>query len=104
MRNIFFSVIIPTYNTERSIRRCLNALLTQTYKKFEIILVDDASTDQTVDIVNEEYGEQFEKMTVIRKNENVGPSAARNSGLDVAEGVVLTYVKQQSSMTKTGRK
>ena len=83
------TVIIPVYNAEKWLPRCLNAVCSQSYQDLEIILVDDGSTDQSVDIVNA-YKEKDRRVRVIRRK-NGGPAVARNSALDVATGEYVLF-------------
>lgn len=73
------SIIIPVYNVEKDIRRCLNSVLAQSYKKFEVILVDDGSTDSSGAICDE-YSRIDNRIKVFHKK-NGGVSSARNYGL-----------------------
>src|SRR5450759_1882450 len=75
------SVIIPSYNHERYIRQCVDSVLCQSRKDFEVIVVDDGSTDGTPDILRG-FGE---KITFIRQ-ENRGTQAARNVGIQASTG------------------
>lgn len=84
------SIIIPTYNVELYIEKCLNSLIRQTYKNIEIILVDDGSTDQSGKICDE-YSKKDSRIKVIHKK-NGGVSSARNMGLDVALGDFYCFV------------
>jgi len=84
------SVIVPVYNGEEYIEKCLNSLLEQTLEEIEIIVVDDGSTDMTPDITKR-YSTEFPKIRYLRK-ENGGVSDARNFGLPYAEGEYIGYV------------
>ena len=84
------SVIIPVYNVEKYIKRCLDSVINQTYKNLEIILVDDGTPDSSGAICDE-YAEKDERIKVIHK-ENGGVSTARNAGLDIATGEYITFV------------
>lgn len=84
------SVIIPVYNTEKYIRRCLDSLLSQNQKDFELILVDDGSTDQSGTIC-EEYANLDSRIKVFHKI-NGGVSSARNVGLGNASGDWIAFV------------
>ena len=88
--NPFISIIIPVYNTEKYISECVNSILSQTYKNFEIIIVDDGSTDNSLDIVKE-YQKNYDNITVLHI-ENSGVSAARNIGIKHAKGEFLFFV------------
>ncbi|GEM_PF-2409722 len=84
------SIIIPAYNVEKKIGRCLNSLLNQTYKKTEIIVVDDGSKDKTASIV-EEFVEKNKKVFLLRQ-ERKGPGAAKNFAASKAKGKILVFV------------
>ena len=75
------SVIIPAYNAEKTIGKCLDSLFAQTYGNFEIIAVNDGSTDGTLDALNR-YAASHTNMRVIDKR-NEGPAVARNTALDL---------------------
>ena len=79
------SVIVPVYNTERYIRRCIDSILENTYPNIEIICVDDGSSDGSADVLRG-YSEK-RNVSVIHQ-ENRGVSAARNTGLKAARGGV----------------
>ena len=84
------SVIIPIYNVQDYLARCIDSVLTQTYKDLEIILVDDGSHDASGDICDN-YDLEYRHIRVIHK-ENGGLSDARNAGLDVAQGQYVTFI------------
>ena len=84
------SVIIPVYNVENYIHRCLNSVISQTYDNLEIILVDDGSTDDSGRICDE-YKEKDGRGVVIHK-ENGGQATARNFALDIATGDYIAFV------------
>lgn len=84
------SVIVPIYNVEKYISRCIETIINQTYKNLEIILIDDGSTDRSGDICDE-YANKDKRIRVIHK-ENEGPSDARNSGLSVATGEYISFI------------
>lgn len=84
------SIIVPIYNKEKYISRCVASLLNQTLKDLQIILVDDGSTDKSKKICDE-YLKIDNRIEVIHK-ENGGVSAARNYGLEIAKGDYITFV------------
>ncbi|WP_346867985.1 MULTISPECIES: glycosyltransferase family 2 protein [unclassified Clostridium] len=84
------SVIIPIYNVEEFLPKCIDSVLNQTLKNVEIILVDDGSTDNS-SIICDEYALLDNRITVIHKK-NEGLSASRNIGIDVAKGNYLAFV------------
>jgi glycosyltransferase involved in cell wall biosynthesis len=81
--NYAISVIIPVFNVEKYLRRCLDSVLSQTFTDFEIILVDDCSPDASPRIC-EEYAQKDSRIRVIHNTENKGSSLARKVGLDTA--------------------
>lgn len=84
------SVIVPVYNTEKYLNRCIQSILTQTYKEFELLLIDDGSTDSSRAICDK-FAAQDARVRVFYK-ENGGVSSARNLGLDNARGEWVTFV------------
>lgn len=84
------SIIIPTYNEENEIIACLDSLRVQTYSDFEIIVVDDGSTDKTVKILSELRFKNYELR--IFKQKHLGAGAARNLGAGHAKGEILVFV------------
>lgn len=86
---IKFSIIIPAYNAEKTIERAIDSALAQTYGNYEIIVVDDASSDNTEQIIKSKYAK---KIQYIRKVGNVGSSAARNTAMDAATGDYFAFL------------
>lgn len=84
------SVIIPVYNVEQYLRECLDSVLAQTYSNYEVLLIDDGSTDSSFDICCE-YCDKDKRFKVYQK-ENGGASSARNYGLDCAAGEYLYFL------------
>ena len=84
------SVIIPVYKAERFLGKCLDSILGQTYRNLEIVLVDDGSPDNSGALCDQ-YGAQDVRVRVIHQ-QNAGASAARNRGLDVAQGEYISFV------------
>lgn len=84
------SIIVPVYKVEKFIHKCVNSILNQTYKKIEIILVDDGSPDNCGKICDE-YAKKDNRIRVIHQ-ENGGLSSARNTGLSVAKGEYVLFV------------
>lgn len=90
MRTPLISVIIPVYNVEKYLHRCLDSVIAQTYQNLEIICVDDGSIDESGRICNQ-YAVRDARIKVIHQ-ENQGLSAARNRGLDAADGEYIAFV------------
>ena len=91
------SVIVPVYNVQKSLARCIDSILNQTFKDFELILLDDGSTDTSGEICDR-YAEIDERVRVIHK-ENSGVSDTRNRGLDIAEGKYLQFLDSDDWIT-----
>ncbi len=84
------SVIVPVYNNELSVRRCLDSILSQSFANLEILLIDDGSTDNS-GIIIEEYATKDDRVRILHK-ENGGLSSTRNRGLDIATGEFIAFV------------
>ena len=90
MENQLISVIVPIYNVENYLRQCLDSVLGQTFKNFEVLLVNDGSSDSSGDICRE-YVEKDSRFHYFEK-ENGGLSDARNYGIERAQGGYLTFI------------
>ena len=84
------SIIVPIFNTEKYLAKCLDSIINQTYSNIEIILVDDGSSDSS-GIICDEYALKDSRIVVVHK-ENGGVSSARNTGLDIATGDYIMFV------------
>ena len=82
----FVSVIIPVYNGSKYLNQCLDALMRSSYQQYEIIVVDDSSTDESVDICRKKG------VSVLQMPHQSGPAAARNYGAKKARGDILLFV------------
>ena len=89
-QDILVSVIVPVYNVEEYLGRCVDSILAQTYTNLEVILVDDGAKDSSGRICDE-FAQRDARVRVIHK-ENGGLSSARNAGIDVAQGAYLEFV------------
>lgn len=85
------SVIIPVYNTENFLRKCLDSVCNQTLQDIEIICVNDCSPDNCSQIL-EQYAQKDNRIRIINRNKNGGLSAARNTGMDVATGEYIYFI------------
>ena len=88
MKKELVSIVMPTYNREKTIKRALDSLLNQTYPNIEIIIVDDGSNDNTSDIINN-YTDK--RINYIKLAKNEGANYARNYGISVANGKYITF-------------
>ena len=85
------SIVIPAYNAEKYLGKCLDHILRQTYDNFEIIVVNDASEDCTQNII-ESYASQYSMITGVKNEVNQGPAASRQRGMETATGKYITFV------------
>ena len=91
------SIIVPIYNAEKSVARCIDSILSQEYTDFELILCDDGSTDKSGQIIDE-YREKDERIRVLHK-ENTGVSDTRNQGIAVAKGKYIQFLDADDWIT-----
>ncbi len=84
------SIIIPVYNVEQYLHRCVDSVLNQTYKNLEIILVNDGSPDNCP-FICDEYAKKDKRIIVVHK-ENGGLSSARNAGLEIVQGEYISFI------------
>ena len=84
------SIIVPVYNTSEYLDKCLQSLVSQSYKDIEIILIDDHSTDHSADIMRQ-WERKDRRIRTIYKTENTGVSDSRNSGLSIAKGDFIGF-------------
>ena len=87
--NIKFSIIVPVYNVEKYIKKCIDSILNQTYKNYEIIIINDGSTDNSSKIINN-YKKNKKIKIITQKNK--GLSAARNKGIKLATGDYILFI------------
>lgn len=98
MNNKKISIIIPVYNAEKYISKCLDSILKQTYIDFEVICVNDGSLDDSLSII-ESYKNKDKRVKVINQG-NGGPSKARNCGLDNANGNYIVFIDADDYIEK----
>ena len=93
-----FSIIVPVYNVENYLTECIESILIQTYRDFELILIDDGSTDNSPEICDK-YSEKDSRIRVIHKT-NGGVSSARNVGLDIALGKYILFIDSDDGFSR----
>lgn len=96
--NLTLSIIVPAYNAELYIAECTDGILSQSYKDFELILVDDGSQDRTLSIIKEQAAKDA-RIRVFSKS-NGGVSSARNYGLDIATGEWVAFIDADDKIDK----
>lgn len=92
-----YSVIIPIYNAEATLKRCLDSILEQLTENIEVLLIDDGSTDGTIDICRE-YAAKCPRITLVEKK-NGGVSSARNVGLEMAKGDYILFIDADDAVS-----
>ena len=92
------SIIVPVYNVEKYLERCLDSLINQTFKDIEIICIDDGSIDNSGKILDE-YAAKDSRLKVIHQN-NAGQAAARNNGMKIASGRYISFVDSDDWVDK----
>lgn len=96
---ILVSAIIPVYNSEKYIKKCIDSLINQTLKNIEIILINDGSSDDSLRILRQ-YEKRDERIVVIDQKNN-GPSSARNKGIDIAKGEYISFIDSDDWVDET---
>lgn len=96
METPLVTVIVPVYNTQSYLKKCVDSILNQSYKNIELILVDDGSTDQSPQICDE-YGLKFKNVLVWHKK-NEGQGIARNVALDICRGEYISFVDSDDTI------
>ncbi|MGN0140652.1 MAG: glycosyltransferase family 2 protein, partial [Roseburia sp.] len=91
------SIIVPVYNSEKTLGRCIDSILNQTYREFELILLDDGSTDTSGEICDA-YAKEDDRVRVVHK-ENSGVSDTRNRGIAMARGEYLQFLDSDDWIT-----
>lgn len=105
MINPKVSILVPVYNVEKYIKRCVVSLMEQTLEELEFIFVDDCATDKSVEILKNviaQYPERQSQVKILRHSQNRGLSAARNTALDVAEGEYIIFADSDDWMESHG--
>ena len=93
-----FSVIIPAYNCEKTISKCLKSILDQSYKNIEIIIIDDGSSDNTFKICSDFKNK--DNRIILKTQKNKGVSCARNEGLAIATGEYISFIDSDDYLEK----
>ena len=91
MKKVGVSIIVPVYNVEKYIDKCLNSLVNQTFDNYEIVIINDGSPDNSEDIINK-YINDYPELIKYKKIKNGGVANARNVGLDLATGEYIGFV------------
>ncbi|CAI8834464.1 glycosyltransferase family 2 protein [Chryseobacterium sp. IT-36CA2] len=97
--DIYISVIIPVYNSAESLHQCIDSVLEQSYKGFELLLINDGSVDRSLEIMNS-FAEKDSRVKVIDKIKNSGVSDTRNIGISHAKGKIICFIDSDDWIEK----
>ncbi len=92
------SIVVPAYNVEKYIGKCIESLMNQTYQNIEIIIIDDGSSDNTAQICDD-YAYKDNRIKVVHR-ENMGVSAARNYGIEISKGEFVAFIDSDDFVSK----
>ncbi|NVC92205.1 glycosyltransferase family 2 protein [Vibrio natriegens] len=93
------SIIMPTYNSEQTVVESIQSVLSQTYKNWELIIVDDRSTDNTWQVI-QTYAEKYDNIRVYQNKENLGAGASRNLAIEKAKGRFIAFLDSDDLWTE----
>lgn len=99
-QKIIFSIIIPTFNAKKYVSKCISSILKNAYPNYKIIVVDNGSTDDTLNYLREKFSKELEKIKFIVLDRNYGPARARNEGVKVAQGQYLAFLDSDTLVEK----
>lgn len=91
------SVVIPVYNSEKTLDNCMHSVITQSYTVLEIIVVNDCSTDKSIEIIKK-YADLDSRVFIVNKNKNEGLVYARKAGVNVAKGKYIQYLDSDDTL------
>lgn len=92
------SVIVPVYNREKTLRRCIDSILSQTFTEFEVLLIDDGSSDNSPEICKD-FAEKDDRVCFVPLKQNGGVSAARNKGIKLSKGDYILFCDSDDYVT-----
>ena len=99
------TVIIPLYNTQDYVLKAMNSVINQTYKKWQLILVDDCSTDNSVQVINNRINslpiQIRKKIKLIKNDKNYGTFVSTNKGIQISKGQFITILGSDDEFVKT---
>lgn len=99
-RMVLLSFIVPVYNTEKYLEKCLNSILNQTCKDFEVIVINDGSKDDS-DKILKKYEEKYSEQLRVIRQENHGIGYTRNKGIELAAGKYITFIDSDDAIEPT---
>ncbi|WKV07997.1 glycosyltransferase family 2 protein [Thermoanaerobacterium sp. CMT5567-10] len=99
-KQMLVSIIMPTYNCEKYIEQAINSVINQTYKEWELLVIDDGSEDNTVEIIKE-LSKKDSRIRFVKNEKNQGVSATRNIGISLANGNWIAFLDSDDMWDKT---
>src|SRR4030042_766384 len=97
MKNIFISIIIANFNGEKYLNTCIKSVLTSLYKNYELILVDDCSTDKSLKII-EDFQKRDKRIILFKNTKNMGAAASRNIAIKKAKGEIIVFLDNDTEV------
>lgn len=95
-KSIMLSIIVPVYNSDRTLDRCIESIISQSYCNFELILINDGSSDGS-SVILSDFDKKDERIVVVNQ-QNMGVSAARNNGIKVARGELVVFIDSDDTI------
>ena len=92
------SIILPTYNSENTIERAISSVIFQNVNDWELIIIDDKSTDKTYEILNKYKKQLGDRLTIITNEQNLGAGLSRRNGIAVAKGEFITFLDSDDEL------
>lgn len=91
MKDLLISIVTPNFNSEKYISKTIESVQAQTYTNWEMVIIDDCSSDNSVAIIKR-YMKTDTRIRLIELTENLGPAASRNAGIEIVKGTYLTFI------------
>ena len=98
MKDVLVSVVVPIYNCEKYIEKCIKSILNQSFTNLEVILIDDGSTDKSGEICDY-FAKQDNRVCVVHR-ENKGVALTRKEGIDISNGEFITFIDSDDYIDK----
>lgn len=95
------SVVVPAYNVENYVEQCIDSLLNQTFQDIELIIIDDCSTDKTLEIINNKYG-KLDNVSIFKNDVNIGQGQTRNKAMKIARGKYIYFLDSDDVLLSNG--
>lgn len=100
MNSPLFSIVVVNFNGKEYLKNCLDSILNNDYSDYEIIVVDNGSTDKSVDFIKDKFVAELNKITVLDLKENLGPAKARNEGVKISRGNYIGFLDNDTKVER----